>query len=108
MARFGNKLNDLVIAIGNGQAHEYINKEWFLDLVEKIIFHEYGNYLALNGLRSVKLETRKEILRRLNVAKQFIDEEFIDISEISQVATICNMSEFHFFRSFRQAFKISP
>src|ERR1700740_2749231 len=98
MARFGNKLNDLVIAIGNGQAHEYINKEWFLDLVEKIIFHEYGNYLALNGIRSVKLETRKEILRRLKMAKQYIDDEYLDIGDISRVAHICNMSEFHFYR----------
>ena len=28
----------------------YIDKEWFLDLVEKIVYHEYGNYLALNGI----------------------------------------------------------
>lgn len=107
-AQFGNKLNDLVNAISDGQAQEYIDKEWFLDLVEKIIFHEYGNYLALNGIRSVKLETRKEILRRLRVARQYMDGEFLDVNEIGQVASVCSMSEFHFFRSFRQAFGISP
>ena len=107
-AQFSNKLNDLVAAITNGQAQYHIDKEWFLDLVEKIIFHEYGNYLALNGIRSVKLETRKEILRRLKKAKQYMDDEFLDIDEISQVAAVCNMSEFHFFRSFKQAFGIAP
>ena len=55
-----------------------------------------------------KKETRKEIFRRLKTAKQYIDEEFLCIDEISQVAKICNMSEFHFFRSFRQAFSITP
>lgn len=107
-AQFGKKLNDLVAVIANGQAEKHINKEWFLDLVEKIIFHEYGNYLALNGIRSVKLETRKEILRRLKTAKQYMDSEYLDIDEISEVATFCNMSEFHFFRSFKQAFGIAP
>jgi len=107
-AQFGNKLNELVQAIANRQANEYINKEWFLDLIEKIIFHEYGNYLALNGIRSVKPETRKEILRRLNIGKQYLDNEYLNITEVNQVASYCAMSEFHFFRSFRQAFGISP
>jgi AraC-like DNA-binding protein len=108
VARFGNKLNDLVYAIAKGQAPGYINKEWFLDLVEKIIFHEYGNYLALNGIRSIKLETRKEILTRLKIARRYMDDEYLSIEEINKVAVFCNMSEFHFFRSFRQAFGISP
>jgi len=107
-APFGKKLNELVAAIADGEAVSHVNKEWFLDLVEKIIFHEYGNYLALNGIRSARLETRKEILRRLMLAKQYMDDEFLGIDEISQVAAICNMSEFHFFRSFRQAFAITP
>ncbi len=107
-APFGNKLKELVAAIGIGRAGEHIDREWFLDLVEKIIFHEYGNYMALNGLRSVRMETRKEILRRLKTAKQYMDDEFLSIDEIGQVANICNMSEFHFFRSFKQAFSITP
>jgi len=107
-AQFGDKLKRLVASITNGQAHHHINKEWFLDLVEKVIFHEYGNYLALNGIQSVKLETRKEILQRLKIARQYMDDEYLAIDEINQVAVFCNMSEFHFFRSFRQAFGISP
>ncbi len=108
VAAFGDKLNDLVAAIANGNADEEVDKEWFLDLVQKIIFHEYGNYLALNGIRSVRLETRKEILRRLKVAKQYMDDAFLEIEEINQVADVCNMSEFHFFRSFKQAFNNTP
>ena len=106
-SQFDKKINDLVTAIQNGNVG-HIDKEWFLDLVEKIIFHEYGNYLALNGIRSIKLETRKEILRRLKLAKQYMDDEYLNIGDITQVATICNMSEFHFYRSFRQAFHITP
>jgi AraC family transcriptional regulator len=107
-AQFGNKLNDLVAAIANGTADQHVDKEWFLDLVEKIIFHEYGNYLALNGIRSAKLETRKEILHRLRVAKQYMDDACLEIKDINEIASVCNMSEFHFFRSFKQAFNRTP
>ncbi|HZI52418.1 MAG TPA: helix-turn-helix transcriptional regulator [Chitinophagaceae bacterium] len=106
-SHFDKKLNDLVAAIRKGEM-DHVNKEWFLDLVEKIIFHEYGNYLALNSIRSVKMETRKEILSRLKMAKQYMDDEFLNIEEINDVATICSMSEFHFYRSFRQAFNTTP
>ncbi len=105
---FAHKLNTLVAAIANNEAEQHIDKEWFLDLVEKIVFHEYGNYLALNGIRSTRLETRKEILRRLKIAKQYMDDAFLEIKDISEVASACNMSEFHFFRSFKQAFNSTP
>jgi AraC family transcriptional regulator len=105
---FANQLNTLVKAIESGEGSHHVNKEWFLDLAEKIIYHEYGNYLSLNGIRSVKLETRKELLCRLLIAKQFIDESFLCIEDVNEVAVFCNLSEFHFFRSFRQAFGITP
>jgi AraC-like DNA-binding protein len=105
---FGTLLRELARAIREGRAEQYINREWFLELVEKIILHEYGNYRALNGIRSVKLETRKEVLARLKVARQYMDEAYLTISEIGEVARHCFMSEFHFYRSFRQAYSISP
>ncbi len=105
---FSNKLNDLVVAIRRGDADRQVNKEWFYDLVEKIIYHEYGNYLALNGIQSLKLETKKELLARLVKARQFMDENFLAIEEVNEVAVFCNLSEFHFFRSFRQAFGTTP
>jgi hypothetical protein len=107
-ARFDNKLDELVAAIARGQAPGYISKEWCLDLVEKIIFHECGNYPALNGIRSIKLEITKEILTRLKVAGQYMEAEYLSIEEINRVAVFCTMSEFHFFRSFgRHCLKIN-
>ena len=102
-SQFKNKLDSLVNMIHHHDT-DRINKEWFLDLTEKIIYHSYGNYLALNGIQSVKLETRKELLRRVNIGKQFMDDNFLTINDVSQVAVASNLSEFHFFRSFRQAF----
>jgi AraC family transcriptional regulator len=105
---FSNKLNELVKAIHSGEVEELINREWFLDLVEKIIAHEYGNFVALKKITSVKWSTRKELLERLRVAKQYMNDDFLRIEEIAQVATACSLSEFHFYRSFKEAFGITP
>ena len=105
-SQFKKKLNSLVEMIHQRDT-DAINKEWFLDLTEKIIYHSYGNYLALNGIQSVKLETRKELLRRVYIGKQFMDDNFLTINEISEVAVASNLSEFHFFCSFKQAFGIT-
>jgi len=84
------------------------NKEWILDLSERIIYQEYGNYLALKELKSVKSSTRKEILLRLHQAKEYIDINFLQIKDIKEIADYCRMSEYHFFRRFKEAFKKTP
>lgn len=105
---FSSQLNELAVAIQNGRAGELVNREWFLQLAEKIIYHEYGHYRAINNLSSLRIETKKELLHRLLKAKRYMDEQFLCISDINEVAVYCSLSEFHFFRSFRQAFAISP
>ncbi|MGC4034869.1 MAG: AraC family transcriptional regulator [Chitinophagaceae bacterium] len=104
----GKILNGLIKAIRNGEAEDVVNREWFLELIEQVVSHEYGNYLALNGLHSVKADTKKELLRRLSKGRHLIDENFLNIGGIPEIAVASNLSEFHFFRSFRQAFGITP
>jgi AraC family transcriptional regulator len=43
----------------------------------------------------------------LQMGKQFMDDNFLDIQDVSEVAVASNLSEFHFFRSFKQAFGIT-
>ena len=54
-----------------------ISKEWFMEITELIILQEKGNYLALNGIRSVKHSTRVETLARLSRGRAYMDEQFV-------------------------------
>ena len=106
---FGKQLQKLSNALRNGQYHpEMINDEWFLQLVELIILQEKGNYLSLNNIPAKKTATRKEIYERLLQGKQYMDAYYSLNPDIATVAQNCSLSTFHFFRSFRQAFGISP
>ena len=103
----GHKLQRLLRTIESGN-NLTLDKEWFLDLSEKIVYQEYGNYLALNEINSVKPSTKKEVLQRLHQAKEYIDANFLQISEIKEVADHCTMSEYHFFRRFKEVYKKTP
>ena len=103
----GDKLLHLNHSIQSCASLQF-NKEWFLDLSERIIYQEYGNYLALKELKLAKPSTRKEVLQRLQQAKEFIDIHFLQIREIKEVAGHCRMSEYHFFRRFKEVYKRTP
>jgi AraC-like DNA-binding protein len=85
-----------------------VNKEWFLDLAERMIFQEYSNYLSLKEISCVRPSTKKEILQRLQRAKEYIDANFLQIAEIKEVAEHCSMSEYHFFRRFKEVYSKTP
>ena len=85
-----------------------ITEEWFYELAEKVIFFESRMCQALEGLDCVKYSTRKETFKRLYKGKKFIDEKFLSNPAIAEAAQFCGMSEFHFYRTFKQAFQMTP
>ncbi len=87
---------------------DIINEEWFLQLVELIILQEKGNCASLNNIAAKKTVTRKEIYQRLLQGKQYMDAYYSLNPDIATVAQNCSLSTYHFFRSFRQAFGVSP
>lgn len=103
----GEKLLQLNCLIQSGSTFT-LNKEWFLDLSERIIHQEYGNYLALKELKLSKASTKKEVLQRLHLAREYIELNFLQIKEIKEVADHCAMSEYHFFRRFKEVYKKTP
>ncbi|HYF31718.1 MAG TPA: helix-turn-helix transcriptional regulator [Chitinophagaceae bacterium] len=88
--------------------HSIVDDDWFFDVVMLVIRYQFRHFQWLSNLQALKASTRKEILRRLLYGKSFIDECFLTNPDIKSVARLSNMSEFHFFRSFKQAFGCSP
>jgi len=103
----GKKLLQLSYLVQSGNSIN-LNKEWFLDLSERIIYQEYGNFLALKDLKLSRPSTKKEVLQRLQRAKEYIDANFLKVKDIKEIADHCAMSEYHFFRRFKEVYKKTP
>jgi AraC family transcriptional regulator len=100
-------LKPFIDTINNGE-HVHFNEESILKLAEKIICQEFGIRNASTGLNKVKQSTRDEIMKRLLLGKEYMDAHFIDDPRIADVAKNAQMQEHFFFRTFKQAFHITP
>lgn len=62
----------------------------------------------IQKIKASKNSTRKEIFYRLNIARSIIDADISQKLAIGFLAKESGLSEFHFYRSFKEAFGISP
>jgi AraC-like DNA-binding protein len=85
-----------------------LSEQTFLEIAEKVVLQERCHYTSLNNLKSVRVTTKKELLKRLLKGKEYMDDMFLKNPDISDIVGQCNMSSFHFFRSFKMAFGVTP
>jgi len=105
----GKLLHSIVTSITAGNVFPpVICHDILFELLEKIIYLENENRCALSNLSSVKTTTKKEILLRLRDGKVYIDDNFLNNPTVPEIARQSNMSEFHFFRCFKQAYGTTP
>jgi AraC family transcriptional regulator len=102
-------LRPLIALIKDGRGKEiYLDEEWLLNLSEAIVLNEKNIRVSLNGLRAVRNTTRKEIMKRLLIGKEYMDSNFTHNPKIVDIASFSFMSEFFFYRNFKLAFRTTP
>ena len=94
--------------MAKGAERTSINEVSFSNLAEKIVLSGLVNYKYIRNLNSIKTTTKKETLKRLLMGKHYIDEHYSRNPEVAEIAKACSLSGFHFLRSFKQAFSLSP
>ena len=62
----------------------------------------------IEKIKASKPSTKKEIFNRVNTAKNIIDNDITQKLEIDFLARESSLSEFHFYRSFKEAFGVTP
>lgn len=80
------------------------------------VFHHLAYHLAgvqtktsRNGqLAVLRSSTKKELLRRLQIAKELMDAQAIESPDIPAIAQQAMLSGSHFFRSFKKVYNVSP
>ncbi|WP_300664297.1 AraC family transcriptional regulator [Fluviicola sp.] len=85
-----------------------INPELFFQLAESLVADQLEVFKQLQSIPSVKPETRRDLCRRVLNGKEFIDSNYTESITIEQIARIAGMSEYHFFRLFKQTIGCTP
>jgi AraC-like DNA-binding protein len=82
--------------------------DFYFEVCEKLLFQQNKAVQQLNRLKTVKLSTKLELYRRLEIAKEYIDRHYTQKLDVEAIARTAAISEYHFFRSFKQVYGISP
>ncbi len=80
----------------------------YYQLAENMVINQNEEFKKMNAITAKKASTREELYRRLLVAKEYIEDNFDKNTEIEAIARLANISTFHFFRTFKEVFNISP
>lgn len=86
----------------------HISKDLYYTLAEKLVEDHLPIYQKLQNIDAVKVSTKNEIYKKIEAAKQHIDEAFKSDLDMESVARKCCISEYHFFRMFKKIMNISP
>ncbi len=105
----GYSLRKLDAILGKDPFSSYqFTNEFYYQLSEGIVADHMPIFKKLRQIRTVKTETRKDLFRKVDKGKLFIDHNFSLHLDVERVAQEAQMSQYHFFRIFKKVYNISP
>lgn len=105
----GRRLQCINDSINNRAfTHDQVNQELFYSLAEALVSDQVQVFKQLQSVKAVRNETQRDLCRRVLRGKEFIDSNYSEILTIETIARTAGMSEYHFFRLFKQVMKVTP
>ena len=90
-----------------GDNADAINETLYF-LLEAILLSDAALFNEIKEVDAVKLSTKKEIYRRLNEVRDYIDSCFNEDISLETLSKIALMSPFHLLRQFRKNYHTTP
>jgi AraC-like DNA-binding protein len=87
---------------------EEVTTDLFYQLAELLVADQVKVFKQLQSINTVKAETQRDLCRRVLRGREFIDSHFTESLTIEQIARNAGMSEYHFFRLFKQMTGSTP
>lgn len=107
--QLGRNLQEISTQVQNNAfSSDQITQELFYQLAESLVADQVQVFKQLQSIPTVKAETRRDLCRRVLKGKEFIDSNFTAALTIEQIARKAGMSEYHFFRLFKQIIGLTP
>ncbi len=105
----GKKLIEIGGQVNTGLfSADEITEDLFYELTERLVADQVQVFKQLQSIPSVKAETRRDLCRQVLKGKDFIDFHYTEPLTVEQIALVAGMSEYHFFRLFKQMVGLSP
>jgi AraC-like DNA-binding protein len=104
----GHKLSDLSNNLLLGQREQLLNDELFYSLGETIVMDQAVVFEQLSRLNFKKQQVTEEVYRNLQLAKNYLDDCFLEPINLDSLTQLARISKYAFIRQFKTAFGITP
>ena len=102
-------LNQLTSSILKGNYEDsYRLEEVQAEILRHIVISQLPLIQSYYRIDAVKTTTRKELLRRLLIAKNYMDDHCGQDISIRDLSKICLIAEYRFYHLFKSVYKMSP
>lgn len=96
------------VLLNNPTSELHLTNEFYYTLAEKIVEDHIPVFKQFQSVKAIKIQTKKELLRKLYRSKDYIDTYFSSPISVESLALEVGLSEYHFFRLFKSVFSLSP
>lgn len=100
--------NEIARINSTGNKSLYDSDNFYFEAAYQLLLSQYTTGREIQKIKALKDSTRKEIYKRVNMARAIIDADVSYQPDIASLSRQCGLSEFHFLRSFKEAFGITP
>jgi AraC family transcriptional regulator len=105
----GNYLQAMLPILRDRQRRQRIDFDaFFMTMTERLVESQYQTNLLIDSLSNEKATTREELYRRISLARNYIDENFLQELSLDQLAVVAMTSKYHFLRCFKEIYRCSP
>jgi AraC family transcriptional regulator len=87
---------------------EDLNESYYYTICENLLQFQHNIFRHLYSINKVKYSTRQEILKRVLIAKEIIDNKYLQKLDLDCIAKECCLSKYFLIKSFKQVFNITP
>jgi AraC family transcriptional regulator len=85
-----------------------LDEGYYYGICEQLLQFQHNIFSTLCEIQKIKYSTRQEILKRVLLAKEIIDHNYLQGLNLNYLAKESSLSKYFLIRSFKQVFKVTP
>jgi AraC family transcriptional regulator len=106
--RFVDGLQRQFLFLNSSLKNHDLDEAYYYAICEQLLQFQYNIFKKLYGIKKVKYSTKQEILKRVLLANEIIDTNFLQNFDLNYLAKESSLSKYFLIKSFKQVCKITP
>lgn len=90
------------------KSNPVISIDFYYEFANELIQFNNSLFSRINKLDSIKISTKTELFRRVQLAKEYLLDNLYGSFDLDELSKISYLSKYHLIRSFKQIYGITP